>query len=501
MRRGVVCALVGALTLATCSSTVSTTAAGQGLPGTGPPGPTPTLHWHACDKSYLCSQLSVPLDYAHPDGAQIKLAVVERPASGAHPLGDVLMNPGGPGASGVQFIEGYDFPASLSTPYNLISWDPRGVGQSEPVQCLTAVAERSMIASNPVPATPSQVAVAVAEAKQFDAACLKNTPMSLLENLSTTDTARDMDQLRAALGLSQLNYLGFSYGTYLGELYAEMYPSNVRAMVLDGVINPALSVTAFDEDQAAGFEADLNDFFAWCPTNKACKYLLPVPRHSLEELMTLAESNQLDANLGPDMGGTQPLTPGLALTAVVGLLYSDQTWPDLASAIAFGAGGDGSELALDAYAFNGMMPNGQFNNLDAANVAISCADRGFAPQLSYYETLAARLKGIASEFGAAEAWSDLNCAYWPVKAPDQASAVQISGAPTVLLIGSTGDPATPYEWAKEVASQLGSHARLLTRVGPGHTGYFYSVCVQHWVALYVANLELPPQRTTCPSSS
>jgi pimeloyl-ACP methyl ester carboxylesterase len=466
--------------------TGGTAAGGQQRPGLLPQTAPGVLDWRPCDQSYLCARLEVPLDYAQPDGSQIGLAVAERPATNPHPLGDLLLNPGGPGGSGVQFIEGASFLASLAGSYNLISWDPRGIGQSDPVECVSAPTLRSVIAADPAPSTPSQVAALVAESKQFVAACKANTPMSLLENVSTADTARDMDQLRAALGLGQLNYLGFSYGTYLGELYAEMFPTHVRAMVLDGVFDPALSVADLAAGQAAGFDLDLNDFFAWFSTNKTCSSVLPDPRSSYDQLMTgLADGGQVPVYLKPQFGGTEQLTLGLATTAVIGLLYSNQSWPDLMTAIADARDGDGSRLAAYAYGYYGIMANGQFDNMAAANAAIGCVDRGNPRQVSDYTALATNLGRVDPDFGADSAWNSLDCAFWPVPGPEQGSAVHVQTQSPLLLVGSTGDPATPYQWAKQVALQLGSHARLLTRTGPGHTGYFSSVTVSFVSSLTV----------------
>lgn len=201
------------------------------------------------------------------------------------------------------------------------------------------------------------------------------------------------------------------------------------------------------------------------------------------------------ADLVAKYGGTQQVTLGLAETALAGSLYSDQTWPYLASAIAQGLDGNGAVLAALAYAFEGLMPNGQFANLVAAGTAISCVDRPYPRQVTAYEQLAARLGKVAPDFGAADAWSNFTCAYWPVPPQGGIGPIHAPGSPPILVIGSTGDPATPYPWAQAVARQL-DHARLLTRVGPGHTGYTNSTCVQRWTDRYLKTLELPPKNTS-----
>ncbi len=226
---------------------------------------------------------------------------------------------------------------------------------------------------------------------------------------------RDLDLIRAALGQPKLDYMGFSYGTYIGELYAQMFPGQVRAMVLDGTVDPALSSSATVSGQAKGFETDLGDFFAWCPGNKSCAAELPQgAKVAYEKLFQgLAAGDRLMADLPAQFGGPQQVTPGLAETAAAGSLYSDQTWSYLASGIAQGLAGNGYLLAVLAYVFQGMMLNGQFSNLVAASYAISCADRPYLKTVTAYEQLAARLVKADPDFGGISAWSDVACAYWP----------------------------------------------------------------------------------------
>jgi pimeloyl-ACP methyl ester carboxylesterase len=198
----------------------------------------------------LCSELAVPIDYAQPTDGNLNLALVERPATDAPVLGDIVINPGGPGGSGVHYLESqsFYFPAALTDHFNLVSFDPRGVGQSDPVACLGAPAlVHNVLNFDPDPVTAAQVSTRVSDQKAFARSCAEHTSMTLLENVGTAGTVRDLDRIRAALGQSKLNYLGLSYGTYLGERYDEEYPGHVRAMVLDGVIDPALSSTALSE--------------------------------------------------------------------------------------------------------------------------------------------------------------------------------------------------------------------------------------------------------------
>jgi pimeloyl-ACP methyl ester carboxylesterase len=460
-----------------------------------------TLQWHSCDTRFRCASLPVPINYARPSEGTLKLALVELPATGSHPVGDLLLNPGGPGGSGIQFLEQTPFPAALRRSFTLVSFDPRGVGQSDPVRCVGAAGIRSFIALNPAPATPAAVSTVVAATKSFDRACAAHTSHLLLENLSSAATVQDMNSIRVALGEAKLNYLGFSYGTFFGELYAQRYPTHIRAMVLDGVVDPAQSQTTSDLQQAQGFETDLKQFFAWCPTNATCHRELPTgARASYDQLFgTLASGASLPAYLKAIYGGVQKVTIGTAEVALAGSLYSKQSWPDLAQAIQQGLGGDGTLLAAIAYQYEGLQVNGTFDNELAAEVATSCLDRPSPTKVSTYEKLSDVMAKAAPDFGASEAWGTLTCAYWPVRPQLTPHAVRAPASPPILLVGSTADPATPYRWAKAVAGQL-AHARLLTRVGPGHTAYFYSTCIQAKVNRYLETLRLPPPHTVCPTN-
>lgn len=470
------------------------------IPVSAAPAASP-LSWHRCALHFRCAELSVPVDYAAPT-AHLNLALVELPATGAHVIGDLVMNPGGPGGSGVQFLETTSFPPGLAASFNLVSFDPRGIGQSDPVTCEGPSGIRAITALDPKPRTAGEIAALVRAVKAFDRSCTEHTPMTLLEHVGTRDTVRDLDRIRAALGDAQLDYMGFSYGTYIGQLYAQMFPSHVRAMVLDGAVDPALSSSATVSQQSAGFETDLKDFFAWCPGNKTCAGELPQgAKAAYEQLFSgLAAGDHLEADLQPRFGGTQQVTLGVAETALAGSLYSDQTWSYLASAIAQGLAGNGGLLAVLAYTFEGLMPNGRFANLLAAGTAIGCVDRPYPTEVTAYEKLAARLAQVAPDFGPADAWSDLNCAYWPIKPEGNVGAIYAQGSPPILVVGSTDDPATPYPWAQAVARQL-DHAELLTRRGPGHTAYSNSTCIQHWTDRYLETLELPPKNTVCASTS
>ncbi len=471
--------------------------------GGGPDGlpPVRPLVWRTCG-TFRCSTLVVPISYSDAQDGTIKLAVIELPSTGAaSSAGDVVLNPGGPGASGVQFLQGAasEFPASLRAKFNLVSFDPRGVGESDPVVCASPAGLRRWIALDPDPATPSAVGSLVVAVKAFDRSC--RTPRDLLANLSTAVTARDMDRLRAALGQPKLDYLGFSYGTYLGALYAQEFPSHVGNMVLDGAIDPSLSAAALEIEQADSFEVDLHDFFAWCPTNATCQQELPAGAAATygNVIARLKSGGTLTAGLTSALGGTQQVTYGVALTGVISSLYTTTYWPYLAEGLAEAASGNGTVLTELAYQYADFNANGTAGNLVSANLAVSCLDRPSPPAASL-PALARQFAKTAPDFGAAEAWGSLPCNYWPVAPTGRAMAVHLSRSLPILVVGSTHDPATPYAWAKALTSELAG-SRLLTRTGDGHTGYFSSTCVQGWVDAYLVSGHRPPVGTVCASNT
>jgi pimeloyl-ACP methyl ester carboxylesterase len=481
---------------------LGTTIAGAllaGVCGCGGTAASPTaLSWHGCEGHFQCAQLSVPVSYSDPGGKKIPISVIELPASGSHPMGDVVLNPGGPGESGVQFLEqaATIVPASVRARFNLVSFDPRGVGSSEPLHCLTAAEVPGFVALNPAPRAPKQVAAVVEATKAFVRECKKSASTAFISSMSTANNARDMDRLRAALGEKLLTYVGFSYGTYLGTVYAELFPKRVRAMVLDGAVDPSLTPETADAGQAAGFETDLHDFFAWCAKASSCRSgLSPSPAAAYATLFTsLEEGRTLTASLPH----TTSIGYGVALEGVIAALYSTETWPILGQALASASGGDGTILGEFAYALNGLNPDGSFSNIVSANSATGCLDAPAPMTIRDHEELAKRLSKSAPEFGAAVAWTGLPCLYWPAGKPEHLSVARAAGAPPILVVGSTGDPATPYPWAQSLARQL-PRATLLTRTGAGHTAYRASSCVRRWANRYIETLKMPPAGTVCPT--
>ena len=443
------------------------------------------------------------MSYSDPAGTQIPISVVELVASRPHPVGDIVLNPGGPGLSGVQFLREsrHIFPASLRARFTLVSFDPRGVGSSEPLRCLTAAETRAWISLNPAPSTPQQIHHAVSARKAFVRDCEQSASTRLISSMSTANNARDMDRLRVALDQSRLTYYGSSYGTYLGMVYAEMFPRNVRAMVFDGPIDPRFIYSETSEaQQVVGYETDLHDFLAWWAKCSSCSRSFPrPPARGYAALMAhFKRGLVIPAHLGA-LGGREAVGYGTALLGVIAELGSKENWPYLADALAEAEKGDGGSLAVYAYASYGVQADGSFSNYRFANTATWCLDWPAPTTIRAYQTLATQLAKSAPDFGAWEAWSRLTCRYWPARAGTHPGPVHASGAPPILVIGSTRDPATPYAWAKDLTTQL-PRATLLTRSGAGHTAYQFSSCVRKWADRYLETLKMPPAETVCPSN-
>ena len=460
-----------------------------------------SLSWHGCDTQFECATLRVPVSYSDRHGPHIPISVVELAATRPHPIGDIVFNPGGPGESGVQYLEGVSsiFPPSLRARFNLVSFDPRGSGSSKPLRCLTTAGTRAWIGVNPAPATRRQIARVVGASRAFVRGCERNASPNFIASLSTANNARDIDRLRAALGQAKLTYYGLSYGTFLGTVYAEMFPKHIRAMVLDGALDPALDAETIEAEQAAGFEVDLHDFFRWCANHSSCGFST-APAHRYAALLARFKRGLvIPAHLAPAYGGEEHVDYGVALLGVIANLYSKQSWPFLGQGLESAENGDGTNLAAAAYTYAGLNPaDGSFSNILSANTATNCLDRPAPTTVPAYRALAYRLARSAPDFGAVEAWGTLVCAYWPARAQMQPAPAHAPGAPPILVVGSTGDPATPYAWAKALARQL-PRATLLTRTGPGHTAYRKSSCIRAWADRYLETRRMPPAGTVCPT--
>ena len=446
------------------------------------------MAWSPCNGDLQCGTLVVPLDYAHPDGPTIPIAVARHPAEDPTArIGSLVIDPGGPGVSGIDDManELSALTPQLLDDFDIVMFDPRGVERSDPVTCGS---DTGSAPSDPVPVTPSQQAATIAGLKQFAQAC-QQASASVLPYVGTVDVARDMDRLRQALGDSGLTYMGQSYGTPLGLTYAALFPTHIRAMVLDSAIDPALTFNQITQGQADGFEGALDAFFSWCAGSAACAWR-PAgdPTTALLALLGAAASSPVPAGDGNAAG------VGQLYDALLDALYSQSDWPQLGDALAADAAGDGAPVVALSAHYN----TGGSTNADDAAVAIDCLDHPVSRDLASYGALADSLAASAPVFGPLLAWGEAGCAVWPVQPTRTVGPVAAPGAPPIIVVGTTNDPATPYAWAVSVAKQLGRGV-LLTRDGDDHVAYFYSACVRADVQTYLVGGQTPPPGTTCTS--
>jgi pimeloyl-ACP methyl ester carboxylesterase len=440
--------------------------------------------------------LAVPLDYDEPDGRMIELSVIKLPATDAESrVGSLVINPGGPGGSGVEYARSARqvITKEVRARFDIVGFDPRGVGESTPVECLDGSEIDALRASEAVPTDASSLHAIEAESKNFAARCQARSG-DLLPHVGTRDAARDMDVLRAALGDEKLTYLGKSYGTYLGAIYAELFPTRVRALVLDGALDPTLSSEDLDRAQARGFEVALQSFIADCVKRSGC----PLGTSSSAATSRL-ERFLADVDRSPLPGdGARELTGGDAISGVAAALYSkEQGWPILRIALRAALGGDGAALLSLADAMSERNSDGEYSNLLAANTAINCADHPSPKDASAYQANAEIFAKESPVFGAFMAWSGLVCAYWPFPATIAPEPIHAVGAAPILVIGTTRDPATPYAWAQALASQLDSGV-LLTYEGDGHTAYGNgNACIDRAVEAYLIDSKSPAADTRC----
>ncbi|HLI02014.1 MAG TPA: alpha/beta hydrolase [Acidimicrobiales bacterium] len=469
-------------------------------PTTSPSSPRASkLRWSACrggrgPSGYQCATLLVPLDYADPGKGTIGIALDRRVASGSA-IGSLLINPGGPGVSGVDFLPqlASEMPADVLDHFNVVGFDPRGVDRSDPVTCGDGPQLDAELDVNPAPTTGAGWTALIHADRAFVAGCEARS-RAVLPYVGTRNAARDMDRIRSALGDPKLNYLGFSYGTELGAVYADMFPTHIRTMVLDGALDPELGEVATVDQQSAALENELGAFFRSCD-NGGCGWdPAGGPAAAFKHLY-----EQVTAHPMAVSGTTQTVGPAAFLYAAAAALYSQQTWPYLGAALTALQRGNGSFILQLFDSYLGRSSNGTYSNEVEAETAIDCDDSP-SPSLSALRADGPAAQRGAPYFGLLDLYSAATCDLWPVKPTLGTGPIHADGSPPIVVVGSTEDPITPYAWAKSLAGQL-QHGVLLTRDGYGHTGYEYSACIRNDVDAYLLRGTVPARGTTCPSNS
>jgi pimeloyl-ACP methyl ester carboxylesterase len=465
--------------------------------GPAPAAPAPPVKWSACHgaagpSGYQCATVMVPRDPVHPDGAQIGMAIDRHPATGRK-IGSLLVNPGGPGVSGVDFLPDIvsEMPPNLLASFDVVGFDPPGVDRTAPITCEDPAGLSQYFAVDPEPPTASGWAALVAADRTLAAGCETRNPDEL-PYVSTVDAAEDMDVLRAALGDAKLTYLGFSYGSLLGATYANLFPTHVRAMVLDGVLDPSLPTFTEINQQSESLDGQLQAFLAAC-TGSACPWHPAGNRTAAFEALV----DRVRADPLPAHGTSRRVGPAAVLWGAASALYWPASWPQLAQALEAASRGDGTDFLALYDQYVGRQGNGTYSNTAEANAAVNCLDTP-AVSLNAIQAEAPLTEKDAPVFGLLDLYGAAQCSVWPVPATGTIGPIRANGSPPIVVVGSTGDPVTPYSWAESLARQL-ARGVLLTRVGDGHTAYGSSACIRTQVDRYLTSLTVPPAGTRCPS--
>ena len=455
------------------------------------------LDWGRCEATgdssapgdeWQCATLKAPLDWTKPEGKTIDLALIRAKASGDDRIGSLLFNFGGPGSSGLSTLPWYASNASeLGERYDLVSWDPRGVGASDGVRCRSDKEIEASESLDITPDTPAEETAYFRDAATFGKGCQKSTG-TLMAHVSTTDTARDMDLMRQVLGDTKMHYFGISYGTELGGVYAHLFPKNVGQLVLDAVVDPSADSAGHAENQARGFQRALNNYL------KSTGQGAEEGSRKIVDLLKRIDASPLSTSSG------RKLTETLALTGLIMPLYSEASWPTLTSALAAAEEGDGTQLLALADQYNDRDASGHYATGTHSQRVISCLDDKQRPTAEEAKKLLPRFEKVSPVFGPMLGWDTAGwCHDWPVAGQYDTPEVSAPGAAPILLVGNTGDPATPYEGTRRMADELGKGVGvMLTWKGEGHTAYGKgSDCVDSTVNAYLLRGTVPKDGKVC----
>ena len=439
---------------------------------------------------WKCATVDVPLDYAKPSGRAIGIALIRTEARDRDKrLGSMLFNFGGPGGSGVDILPraapSYE---KLNSRYDLVGFDPRGVAGSSGVRCRTdkeqATTNRTV---DMTPDTPAEEAAFVNDGAAFGAGCERRSA-ALLPHVGTSNAARDMDLIRQVLGDARLSYFGISYGTELGATYAHLFPANVGRTVLDAVVDPTADGVGHARNQTKGFQRALENYLKGRGQD---------PEAGTQRIARLLQ--RIDGSPLPTDSGRR-LNESLAITGIVTPLYSESSWPSLTAALDEAeTKGTGIGLLDLADAYNGRDENGRYDTQSHSQRAISCADTTSRPTVDEARALLPEFRKLSPVFGPFLAWDTAGwCARWPVDGEHDTPEASAPGAGPILVIGTTGDPATPYEGAQKMADELGEGVGIMiTNKGEGHGAYGESACVTSTVDDYFLDGEVPADGKVC----
>lgn len=466
--------------------------------------------WSECGDGIECADVFAPLDWSNPEGERITLRLAKHPAENGDPIGTLFVNPGGPGAAGADYIASYvdgAVGAPVREQYDVVGWDPRGVGQSSAVYCLDDAGLDEFLYGTGDPeadgallefGSDEWIEMGIEQSIAFGDACLENTG-EMLGYVDTVSTVRDLEMLRGIVGDPRLNYLGYSYGTQIGALYADLFPEHAGRLVLDGAVDPSSTINEVTEVQAVGIEGALRNYVADCLTYSDCP-LSAAGADTVDEgmdrisaLLEQVEEHPIRASDG------RMLYDSTLFTAIVATLYSPTLWPELDTMLIEVAEGKAEQAFLLADHYNDRRGGVYQSNMMEAFAAINCLDYPRVDELDFdaMRADADALIQVAPIAGRYMSFGDIGCANWPVPAADVARTVTGAGAAPILIVGTTGDPATPFRWAEALSQQLESGV-LVTYEGEGHTAYGKSVCVDAIVDDYFLTGAIPaPSDTVC----
>ena len=454
------------------------------------------LEWTDCGPGFDCTEVTAPLDWENPGDGDITLAVVRHRAEGT-PVGSLLTNPGGPGASGIDLVLNnlsFAVGADLIKNYDVIGFDPRGVGASTAVTCYDAPKMDDYLYGIPAAArgTAEWEAELLAAHKGFAEACEANSD-GILPHITTINAARDMDLIRAVLGDKQLNYLGYSYGTFLGATYAKLYPEKAGRLVLDGAIDPAVPGLEVGATQALGFESALRAYMKSCLDSGECPF-----NGTVDEAMADLGALLASVDRTPLKNGDGRLLGADSLmTGIIAALYSQDSWGYLTQALDEALQGDPKSAFVLADFYNNRDKSGAYtDNSTEAFRAYNCMDYPVEDDPAAEAAIDAKIAKGAPTI--APYWSGPDsCEVWPYPPTGTRGEITAEGAGPILVIGTTNDPATPYEWSESLANQL-EEGVLITRVGEGHTGYNKgNVCVDDAVEAFLLDDVVPEDGLRC----
>jgi pimeloyl-ACP methyl ester carboxylesterase len=456
-----------------------------------------TLHWTDCRGGFDCTKVTVPLDYADPTGATIQIAVIRMKAT--HSRGSLLVNPGGPGGSGVELVRLADryYTPRLLAAYDVVGFDPRGVGASSPVRCVSDRQLDQLLEADWTPDTPVERTRLTKFSRALGAGCARRSP-GIAAHMSTLEAARDMDIIRAILGTGKANFLGWSYGTLLGAQYAELFPENVGRFVLDGVVPNSLDLEQMYAGQAIAYEDSLRRFATDCLTHADCPLKGSVD-HGIAKIKAFLA--RLERHPITGWNG-RSLNESLATTALyVSLYFPPYTWEQLRAALAAAFDGDGEPLLAiqDSYLERDPVTNHYTSNWMQAQFAVLCSDSPALGGSAHASMLAVKAARSAPVFGVTQAWLTLPCWRWAPRPSRSlpAAPFHASGSAPILVVSTIHDPATPYEWGVQVANEL-ENATLLTYDGDGHTAYWRSsTCIDDAVDAYLIDGVMPAAGVVC----